>query len=1355
MEGNVLIGSGKSAGATVTEPQRVINLVSNAPASKITGLEGFLRVFNGPQVRGEVNPFRYVIQRKARRGMGGKFGKGLTHEVTESIEVNPNEDLFGLRRWLGGIRQDPSCVMLLNIGRIGQDALAAPLVFSDMIRSGRPILVTGADYTAQDQLQCPIDFTFSTIPPQVASNPSLKLNLASRVHRRKGFASSVRSVLEIDGVPKAISDKVGAINSGADASTLSEAEVINLCLLADLVARYLPAITQFKEALRNNTLQMPQLVSMFELLTNDMTLGETVEAFQGFFPEEMAADPSKVRSRGQAFGEVYRFLNARDSAAKGGKAGKMDEFFRALASLVIRHRAKVDPPLWRSCGFLWEPTSGEQSQVEGLKPFYGLLAKTLQGGPEAITPEFAGRMGETIFQLVHLANQTPEEGGSGDESLIRRAMAARLLPLFRLQKFAAASLVNISEKNREVLLNKERFHALFGKIPIPVEELKEVEARLRAVVLRNETIAAEVKKSTLDVMLGHTRDRDKALREIYILSAVPELINFNFLLVGKGMSDVERKSAMSVTNNRMGLEFASEPTEEKQVALFARDDEPPPGKLQNDPMLVSRAYTTLIGLQVQRLVRRAVDHKIGYLQSTFGENFFEVIYDLVVTRNDMPLSRNQLAQYIQRYNLLGNLQAKGWKQEQENELVDDFMTMEEVSLSARKPKDGAGSFADFPKRYAALARQFDENLERLKTQAAEDARPENPAALVWSLYEQGSYNLSRADAKEAFRKSVFYEYLKDMIAQISSENYSAFTKEIQQEGVKIYVPPKYFFLLTVGTRFAFLVSEKIVRYQLIATPIERFDQLDTVSRVFAEKIDERMNNPQPLPDVLSLKRMGDEIQRCNLLWWEYSRHLGFALVDRVLSETVIKQLQPGSILPNNLWYLPDESKLCLGQPAGAADSVPFQKFLQLPEAMGNIQKNPKSSSTTIDDFSIEVHKFASLRAELENITSIAEDVLDILQNLTHMRGESALVLKYEQNLGNLIKVLNQPIRHFSEREVQILHTLAKGIQDTLRTFYQTPGSTKDQFVTLLQNQLRARRSDGHQFKLTFTDPLILETTEIQVMQKVKQGDEIVSRRKKMQVEVDSRFQTLATRVREVIRTHELLNNKEHIVFSPDGQKKKQIDYVLGIIDTLQVLRGNALTFYCDLTMLDDSQLQQIATRIKPHCFFKMDEVRPEPAAGTTTTAVKDPLTGRLVAGPAKGQDAKPAAAAPARPLAPAGEVTFTASKNPGVKYRFAANSYSYLEPESNAAVPARALPVDIGPGREARILFAKLPSGRFVFHGLLGGDVLLPRPEKPAAPVICVFDFAERRVRVVNEGGKPVVQVDPPAAGAGAARAAP
>ena len=1446
MEANVLTAAAKTARpGQPAEVQRVVQLVSNAPGNKIVGLDGFLKTFNSKSVRAEVTLFRYVIQRKARRSLGGKFGKGLTQEVTENVEVNPNEDLFGLRRWLGGIRQDPSCVMLLNVFKVRDDALAAPLIFTEMLKTGRPILVTGAPPEIQDQLLAHIDLTFQQAPPSIQANPTLKSNLAVRVQRKKGFVATVRPVMELEGLPPAVLQKLQAINGGQD-STLNDAEVVNVCLLGDLATRYLPPINQFREAMRNNALQLPQLVSMFEILTSDMGLPQAVDSFKEFFTEEVQQDLSKIKSRAGLFGEVYRAMNAREAGTRGaGKQERMDDFFRKLASVVIRFRARTDPALWRRCNFLGDLDPSEQAVVNDLLPFHALLRKRVESGEAEVGAEFMSQLGAAIFGLVDLANKKPEALG-GDKGLLKQAMAGRILPLFRMSKFSAASLVQISEANRPTLLNKEKFLSLFRKIPATLDELKELEDRLHAVLYLYEHVTDAVRKATLDVMVGHAKEREKRLRDIYILSAVPELVNYNFHLGEQAISPVERMVAFAVGENRLGLELRTEPADIDSIGMYVLPDEPHLGPLANDPHLVSQAYTALAGLRVERLVRRAVDHKINYLQSTYGDNFFEVIYEAVVERHDIPLSRNQLATYVQRRGLLGNLQAKGWRQEEENSLDDDFITVEAAALPGQKSQTAKKDFSKFPQRFEDLSKQFAALLERLKADAEGNPREENPAVLIWQLYRQGIYNLSMNAANEAFHKSVFNSYLKDMIAQISSENYSVFTKEIQQEGVKIFVPRAYSYLLSIGSRFGFLIGDKVVRYQLLASPADSKEQLDTVSRVFAEKIDERFAQPNPLPDIKALRALGEEIKRCNALWWDYSRHVAFALVDRVLSETIVAQLKPGGILPHNLWYLPDDTKLCLGPAVATSDLVPFQKVLQVPENMGNIQKNPKSSSTTIDDFTTEVHKIQRLKDELENLSRIAEDVLDILQNLTHSRTESPLVQKYEASLAKLIELLATPLRHFTEKEVQALHLMARTIRETLQAFYGTPGSTKDQLVGLLQNQLRARRSDGHLLKLNFTDTFILETTEIKVMQKVKKDSgEVVSRQKKMEVEVDSAYQTIATRIRDVIHTHDLLSRKNHIVFQPEGQKKKQLEYVLDIIDTLLALRGNSLTFYCDMTMLDESQLNDLATRIKPHHFFKIDELKNEPPKGMTDR-VKDPLTGRLVArkpveakpaeaktvpaalppkpaaaapaaAPATGKpdgaepaagprpeepqagpaappamlaqgapaaapaaaataapallsaapapqpgalpDAKPAAPPSPAPLSPAppspapvappspapaaqGQI-YASPANPAIRYRFDAAQRAYFFLDASGPVPARAVPVALQDGQQGAVLMCKLPSGKFVCHGLCAGNLLAPLQQKQEPPTIYSFAFPSNIVRVVNEGGKPAVRVDP------------
>ena len=95
-----------------------------------------------------------------------------------------------------------------------------------------------------------------------------------------------------------------------------------------------------------------------------------------------------------------------------------------------------------------------------------------------------------------------------------------------------------------------------------------------------------------------------------------------------------------------------------------------------------------------------------------------------------------------------------------------------------------------------------------------------------------------------------------------------------------------------------------------------------------------------------------------------------------------------------------------------------------------------------------------------------------------------------------------------------------------------------------------------------------------------------------------------------MRFQEILGRKNHILFSPEGHKKKQVEYAMDIIEILQVLRGNAVTFYVDHSGLDEQQTHFLARRIKPHNFFSMDELKPEKPAGMKIDVEMDPLTGR-------------------------------------------------------------------------------------------------------------------------------------------------
>ncbi|MCZ6627621.1 MAG: hypothetical protein O7E56_05250 [SAR324 cluster bacterium] len=1209
MDANPLVNAASPSSSDAGE-KRTINLVSNAPPDRINGLEEFLAVFNAGEARAEIFHFRYIIQRRAKRALGGKFASGLSTEVTENVEHNLNEDVFGLRRWLSAIRHDVGSIMLLNIFKIKEDALAAPLIFSDMLRTGRPLLVTGADATTLAQLTATVDLKFKKVPPEIDADPMLKMTFLERPQRRKGFLQTVRNVMELEFLPEEVKTKIADINTGGDPASLNHAEVVNLCLLADISSRYRAVLDQFRTTMVDSSLQVPQLISMFEIVTNDIPVAHASAAFKSFLDED-APPPSEIDTKSKLFAQIYRYLSTDKDDNRMGRMDRMSRFHKAVFNVVIRSRVRVDPFLWKRCHFLGGRDEGEKRIFNSMRPYFRVLNQVIKGGEEAITSEFKKQTAITLFDLMQKTDPKRAASGGADAQSIQLA-AVNLLNLMSRGKGTALEKSQYVGEKGDLPASAEAFMARFDELPLGLEDLRHAAAKLKPVLFLNEVVSAEIQKSSLDVLKAVAQDREKTLREIYILNAISELTNYSFHVGEKNIHSIDRACSIVLANDRLGLEFSPKPLTEYSAGLFVADGEPELGTLRNDPNLVRRAYTELVGMKVERLVKRAVDHKINYLQNTYGKNFFEVVYDGVVTNHNLPISRNQFAEFVTSRGILGNLDIKGWQPSNENDLKDPFLQFGDKESSLKKSNLRDNLLDDFEEKFTNASKAFRQLLSETKASAEANPEESNPNVVLWSLFKQGIYNLNRGEARSAFRKSPFFKNLQELIAKISSENYSTFTAGIVDDGIKIFLPWKFGYLQLIGNRFAFLVGERVVKYQLLASPTEKSEELDSISRVLYEQLLEFFSAENKLPQVKAVQDMGDAIQKATRVWNEYSRYLSIVITDRVLSETIVKQLVPGKIQVQNLWFLSDAKKLCLGKAMATSDVVPFGKILQTPENMGSLNKNPKSCNTTIDDFTIQIHGVARLREELENIGSIANDAVEILRNLAHERSEGPAIAKLEQSLLQMTAILFKPIRHLSEADIQALHGIAKQQRDLLHTLYNSPSPQKQKITLRLQAELQNRRSDGHSIKLNFSDVFLIDTTEIRVMQKVKRGDEVVKKQKKIEVEVEATHQTLPLRMREVINTQAILSRKSHVVFSPEGQKKKQLQYTMDNISILQSLRGNGIVLYADTTQLTESQVHTLAARIKPHNFFVMEELKPEPPEGMKVNTSVDALTGRPV-----------------------------------------------------------------------------------------------------------------------------------------------
>ncbi len=1187
-----------SGGEGPKKRQYKVRFLSNYHCSDSADAQEFLRVFNQDNFSGEISEIK-VTQRQ-------KSSKQQKNKQEAPRPINPCADLYGVRRWQNSLLQQPNSVMLLKIDRIKDEPMIVPLVMKELFHNLRSVMICGASAAIQRQLQAGVDLEFKRIPPMIDADQDLKTSLLDRPKRRTGFQSSMRTIGDLTFLPEPIQEKIKTIQGGKPMPLLTDPEKINLCLLADLCSRYEPVVLDFMKAFQEGEQPVSALSAMFDTMTAEINPAQLIQEFLPYVAEE---DQTNVKNKVLLCGYIYKNLQECDKSNRKELRSTRGDFNSHLRRIVIQQRIKSDPSWYRRCHFLSEQMDVEkilfhsiiptftklQEFVEGKEEewpvqdrveFFKFLVQMAKKGrePSAADDKKRGNERQSFTRAAAKVVRKEDPSKDSENEKMERMVARKVFSQLRLKNFDVFALWDPRSDMAKLLDKPMELIRHLLQTPVDREELVDITFRLKETIFPYEKILHSVQDTVVKAIYAAENRKLEELEQVYIVHSLPEVIHYHFDLGTQGVHPVERGCARMLMKGRLGLNVSMKPRETADATLFEKGDEGQLGSLKNDPALVARSYASLLGQYVASQVNKFTDHKINHLMRTYKKNFFEMLYEFVVVQNDIPISRDQLVKFLRNQNILANLMDKGWEEGGPiNENVDPLLAMD--VLNNKDKVELPEEFKTFDKVYREHAKTFIKLLQELKASAAKSPEPENPNTLLWSLYQKGIYNLSSKEAKVLFKKSIYYKNLQNFIAFTASKHFKDFTGEITAKGVQLFIPRKYRELLMIGTNFGFLVGEKLVRYSLLPTPASIKD-LDTLSRIFITEFDtEALKDADQRKEVPPLMRMIRAIRRCNRIWMDFSRSLTIGCVDRVLTATSVRNARPGKILPPHLKLsVPDEGKLCLGRAIVSGQATDFSKILKGSEEMGNILTNEKLNATTLDEFAISVHKIERLQEELGGVAGLAQDVLDIVRMLTYSKVEAPYVAKMESMMEMFIRILEKSLRDINESDIQTAHKIARNLKGLRKQLHDIRlGASEKRFISKLRDELYERRSDGHDAKIEFSDTFILQTTDIKVMEKQEDGS---VKQQKKEVEMQATHQTLPERIREVAKIHQILDKKRVIVCSPEGQKKKQIDYLLNIVRAVMSLRGNAIQFYIDISTLDPIQQKEISKLIKPSHFYK-------------------------------------------------------------------------------------------------------------------------------------------------------------------------
>lgn len=1180
-----------------------VRFLTNGSWENDPDVKEFLHVFNEGNFTGEISEQKITNRSQNQKG-----------QIVRAL--NPCADLYAARRWQSSLLQQPNSVMLVKIERIRDEPLLIPLIMEELFKKNRSVLISGANTTIQRQLQASIDLEFKTTPPMIEVDQKLVASLLERAKRSTGFQNSMRTIGILSFLSEEIREKINLIQTGKPVP-LEDAEIINLCLLADLCSRYEVAIQSFTREYQEGEMPMPTLSAMFDTLTMGIKSSQLIEQFLPFVNEE---DQANVKNKALLCGYIYQNLTVCDKSAKKELKELRPKFNQLLRETVLRQRIQMDMIMYRRSFFLIEQSDVQQIVIYTIAPIYALLHEFLKSGeaeiPLAIRMELCKffiqiakkgketeaapaskklksrpRIANTTFSQVLAKHKKTFDEQTPEQIEMEQMVARKIFAQMHLQHFDLFSLWDPKSDNSRLLEQPKELLRQLLSIAMGRSEIFDIVKRFKDLLFPYNKIVATTQKRVIDIIEGKERGKIKELEQVYILHSLAEVVHYYFDLGDKAIHSVERTCASIVLNTRLGLDTSLKPRENFDITLFQDSEFPKLGVLQNDPLLVAKSYVALLGKRVSERVKRLTDHKINHLMKTYRKNFFEMLYESVVVQDDIPLSRIQLVKFLRSHNILANLMDKGWEESNQHENMDpmlphDIMDGKETIVLPQE-------FKNFEEIYQEHFQSFVKLLQEIKESAEAFPKEDNPNFMLWSLFQKGIYNLSSHQAKQVFRKSLYYKLLQNFISYNASKHYKHFTGEIIAKGVHLYIPRKYRELLFIGTHFSFLVEEKLVRYTLLPS-LASLKELDQLSQIFRNEFDEEIQKDTPRQDIETMFKLVQMIRRWNRVWTEFSRSLTLACVDRILTETSVKMVAPGKILPQHLKFsVADKKKLYLGKAMLSGQTTDFSKFMYEGEEMASVLHFKDTNLTTLEEFAIAAHKIEQMREEFSHYSGLSQDVLNILRTLTCDKAEAPFVAKMESALELMVQLLSKPLRSVNEQDIQTVHKIAKNLKALREKLHAIRLESKDKrFITRLREELHSRRSDNHQAKIEFSDAFILQTTEVKILEKTEDGEK---KQQKREMEVETNYQTLSDRIREVIKIRELLEKKQYMIFAPEGQRKKHVDYLMNSVRNVMSLRGKSIQFYLDTTTLDAIQQQEIAKLIKPTHFYKQMDLTIEMA----------------------------------------------------------------------------------------------------------------------------------------------------------------
>jgi hypothetical protein len=359
------------------EPQKQIRFVSLKAATAIDDYDIIKGIAKSNGFEVDFFEFKVTNTKTQKRliNTAQRNGPKERIRIEEKIDVNSNYKYLRQVSWR--VLKEENNIFLVQMNQVKGVPCSLPLIFPDIFKANRTILVSGITYQLRAQLLSKVDLDFKSIADPINNDQDIRRKILERAEREKTMQAIARELQDFYGIPVAVKEKLTRLAVG-EKVLLSDEEAVNIILLSDLYTRYLPLFHAFQKDISSKNASVSALASQFADMTIGIETEELIDAFRDYLMgDDDETEAFASETNGQLFGFLYKKAQQIDD--KRVKIGDFpltrSEMFSIMRSLITTSRSQHDPGLWEGCRYFYRYDDLKTSKKENSRTVETLLEK--------------------------------------------------------------------------------------------------------------------------------------------------------------------------------------------------------------------------------------------------------------------------------------------------------------------------------------------------------------------------------------------------------------------------------------------------------------------------------------------------------------------------------------------------------------------------------------------------------------------------------------------------------------------------------------------------------------------------------------------------------------------------------------------------------------------------------------------------------------------------------------------------------------------------------------------------------------------------------------------------------------------